>query len=82
MCRTSHEVRGLKCIYLSPISSMNESHLTRGAWIEIKKDKKENLMEAGRTSHEVRGLKLSDGILAIIPLSCRTSHEVRGLKSR
>ena len=35
VCRTSHEVRGLKYT-LNEIRDMEEmSHLTRGAWIEI-----------------------------------------------
>ena len=34
-CRTSHEVRGLKCIFLRVLLCLIGSHLTRGAWIEI-----------------------------------------------
>ncbi len=57
-----------------------ESHLTRGAWIEITDRQPSKSLKYRRTSHEVRGLKLihrgqgySSGIR-------RTSHEVRGLK--
>ena len=34
-CRTSHEVRGLKYQQTPPCQQLDESHLTRGAWIEI-----------------------------------------------
>ena len=34
-CRTSHEVRGLKCFLEIMIYLLHLSHLTRGAWIEI-----------------------------------------------
>ena len=34
-CRTSHEVRGLKCQSCQVEELLIESHLTRGAWIEI-----------------------------------------------
>ena len=33
------------------------SHLTRGAWIEIRKSDPDYEKCPGRTSHEVRGLK-------------------------
>ena len=33
--RTSHEVRGLKYIFGKIIETVLQSHLTRGAWIEI-----------------------------------------------
>ena len=36
------------------------SHLTRGAWIEIKVEKGPTDFVNRRTSHEVRGLKLFD----------------------
>ena len=35
VCRTSHEVRGLKWLWLSTWALFIQSHLTRGAWIEI-----------------------------------------------
>ena len=35
----------------------NLSHLTRGAWIEIRVTPPPSLPILGRTSHEVRGLK-------------------------
>ena len=56
-CRTSHEVRGLKykCVYM--LYHVYRSHLTRGAWIEIKLSEAGLLMHCRRTSHEVRGLK-------------------------
>ena len=34
-CRTSHEVRGLKYIQPGCFSCADQSHLTRGAWIEM-----------------------------------------------
>ena len=34
-CRTSHEVRGLKCFNWHMLIRNTMSHLTRGAWIEI-----------------------------------------------
>ena len=34
-CRTSHEVRGLKYYWLEDLHIADQSHLTRGAWIEI-----------------------------------------------
>ena len=36
-CRTSHEVRGLKYTILTSIDNDCMSHLTRGAWIEIRR---------------------------------------------
>ena len=57
MGRTSHEVRGLKWLYLLQRDIVDLSHLTRGAWIEIKR-RWQNQKNCGcRTSHEVRGLK-------------------------
>ena len=38
-CRTSHEVRGLKSCGVSECAPYDLSHLTRGAWIEIRKEK-------------------------------------------
>ena len=35
LCRTSHEVRGLKCCRWTVTCVCCWSHLTRGAWIEI-----------------------------------------------
>ena len=35
LCRTSHEVRGLKFTSLAVYDETLKSHLTRGAWIEI-----------------------------------------------
>ena len=55
--RTSHEVRGLKCYELVINCERCESHLTRGAWIEIYTTDKVIIRNGGRTSHEVRGLK-------------------------
>ena len=34
--RTSHEVRGLKCDICDMYAEADLSHLTRGAWIEIR----------------------------------------------
>ena len=34
--RTSHEVRGLKFSYYVGLCVISQSHLTRGAWIEIR----------------------------------------------
>ena len=36
-CRTSHEVRGLKCKIINHRRGHQSSHLTRGAWIEIRR---------------------------------------------
>ena len=55
------------------------SHLTRGAWIEIRLPTLADTASRRRTSHEVRGLKSSDNWLEHIGTG-RTSHEVRGLK--
>ena len=38
------------------------SHLTRGAWIEIKMTVTTLLLLRGRTSHEVRGLKYKNDV--------------------
>ena len=56
-----------------------QSHLTRGAWIEIVSSDSGSVSGECRTSHEVRGLKFIGGNLKLIAKS-RTSHEVRGLK--
>ena len=56
-CRTSHEVRGLKCITTVSVACGAASHLTRGAWIEITMSRTALSSASGRTSHEVRGLK-------------------------
>ena len=58
--RTSHEVRGLKYCSGSRGGNPCKSHLTRGAWIEIKLQKQRNAHWCSRTSHEVRGLKWSN----------------------
>ena len=79
LCRTSHEVRGLKCLTLQINWSNSQSHLTRGAWIEILVFFLMRPMSIGRTSHEVRGLKYLPHDESHL-LQCRTSHEVRGLK--
>ena len=55
--RTSHEVRGLKYALINQGVIVTESHLTRGAWIEILPTKLADVAEVRRTSHEVRGLK-------------------------
>ena len=55
--RTSHEVRGLKCLLIVYLSNRARSHLTRGAWIEIRKMTSARRSTLSRTSHEVRGLK-------------------------
>ena len=57
--RTSHEVRGLKCKAAVVVQKQDYmSHLTRGAWIEIRFRKNQINWQYCRTSHEVRGLKL------------------------
>ena len=56
--RTSHEVRGLKLKAGKTPKEAVESHLTRGAWIEIIKADEDGTYKFSRTSHEVRGLKL------------------------
>ena len=55
--RTSHEVRGLKYTLDIHRTDAVPSHLTRGAWIEIRKSDPDYEKCPGRTSHEVRGLK-------------------------
>ena len=57
--RTSHEVRGLKYYLLPMLCSLQKSHLTRGAWIEMNKMHNNLWSFIGRTSHEVRGLKFT-----------------------
>ena len=58
------------------------SHLTRGAWIEIKPENISFVIKGSRTSHEVRGLKSLDAASIKVYWDGRTSHEVRGLKSQ
>ena len=55
MCRTSHEVRGLKSFCFLFVSIHRMSHLTRGAWIEIYLLSEAGWRVYGRTSHEVYG---------------------------
>ena len=55
--RTSHEVRGLKSAEAVDVVPAEQSHLTRGAWIEIERGRKSGSVSFCRTSHEVRGLK-------------------------
>ena len=57
-----------------------QSHLTRGAWIEIPLCIILRIRLSSRTSHEVRGLKYMRRHYRYTPALCRTSHEVRGLK--
>ena len=57
--RTSHEVRGLKYDEIKMLEKDRESHLTRGAWIEIRRQRLAGYTRCSRTSHEVRGLKYS-----------------------
>ena len=64
-CRTSHEVRGLKCQSENRGYGDEQSHLTRGAWIEIIMSIISAGVFSGRTSHEVRGLKCG---------ACRMAH--------
>ena len=77
--RTSHGVRGLKLWHNARTKSGHQSHLSRGAWIEINELELKKIENAGRTSHGVRGLKfqLADSLHR---LGGRTSHGVRGLK--
>ena len=51
------------------------SHLTRGAWIEIKMTVTTLLLLRGRTSHEVRGLKYEFKVKPFKPVG---SHLTRG----
>ena len=53
--RTSHEVRGLKLSTFLLLPIRRQSHLTRGAWIEILTKRNGTLYLFGRTSHEVYG---------------------------
>ena len=77
--RTSHEVRGLKFSTISMESRSLPSHLTRGAWIEITRQRKskEEIQVAPHT-------RCVDWNILYIIIRCvligRTSHEVRGLK--
>ena len=73
--RTSHEVRGLKWITKAFAECFRVSHLTRGAWIEIKKSPYRIEKGSCRTSHEVRGLKSKDSLICTIP---EKSHLTRG----
>mgnify|MGYP001522475899 CR=1 FL=1 len=57
ICRTSHEVRGLKLSKRKKQYLQKRSHLTRGAWIEIIRWASDPFASSRRTSHEVRGLK-------------------------
>ena len=57
MGRTSHEVRGLKYLVYAVRDLEPASHLTRGAWIEMKENWGAKEYMDCRTSHEVRGLK-------------------------
>ena len=79
MCRTSHEVRGLKYNFKHDKDRIKESHLTRGAWIEI-----DNLITVSEKSHVAPHTRCVDwNNYAINPykiITGRTSHEVRGLK--
>ncbi len=50
--RTSHEVRGLKYAIVRVDAGNYESHLTRGAWIEIPKSRVKSREEP---SHLTRG---------------------------
>ena len=55
--RTSHEVRGLKSDNVRVMLRLRQSHLTRGAWIEMIAASQRRRLTRSRTSHEVRGLK-------------------------
>ena len=50
--RTSHEVRGLKFYILSKIGLKDVSHLTRGAWIEIRQE--HNVIGTGHVAPHTR----------------------------
>ena len=73
--RTSHEVRGLKSLKGTLMYLGAESHLTRGAWIEIAATNTGDYSAASRTSHEVRGLKLCNRSSMY---SKKLSHLTRG----
>ena len=55
--RTPPGVRGLKSLSTSITLKDNESHPTRGAWIEISDDFVPTARKCGRTPPGVRGLK-------------------------
>ena len=78
--RTSHEVRGLKCYSCYYGSIFYRSHLTRGAWIEIRGEKISHLPIRG--SHLTRGawIEMEITMNTAQAITSRTSHEVRGLK--
>ena len=80
LCRTSHEVRGLKYQSFVRIQKGAGSHLTRGAWIEIELRMK--LILINELSHLTRGAWIEIFVLKQLPIALlsRTSHEVRGLK--
>ena len=73
--RTSHEVRGLKSSKSGTVDVVCESHLTRGAWIEMNSPAFSSSVRNSRTSHEVRGLKYLPRVGIPEPL---TSHLTRG----
>ena len=51
------------------------SHLTRGAWIEIRLHRPRRGHDRRRTSHEVRGLKFAHAMMKTIT---KPSHLTRG----
>ena len=70
----------MKCLLIVYLSNRARSHLTRGAWIEIRKMTSARRSTLSRTSHEVRGLKSGNNHIGDGGKASRTSHEVRGLK--
>ena len=74
-------MRGLKSTDADLINFMIESHLARGAWIEILIVPLNLMFCKGRTSQEVRGLKSVYFHSVGSPSVSRTLQEVRGLKS-
>ena len=79
-CRTPRGVRGLKYQLVVLVSVTQESHPSRGAWIEIRRVGGVGASAASRTPRGVRGLK-SPPPPTERALSRRTPRGVRGLKS-
>ena len=77
--RTSRGVRGLKYGYAAGIARSEESHLSRGAWIEIIVG---DYLLVADGSHLSRGawIEMEHTGCKIITHGSRTSRGVRGLK--
>ena len=74
-CRTSHEVRGLKCFFIAKLPHLPGSHLTRGAWIEIPAIRDTSLFNG---SHLTRGAWIEMLFTCCSNYSAGRSHLTRG----